>query len=373
MNAYKFILPILIFAAVGSCKTDKNAELAGLKKQQSELADKIKQLEQELGDSLNSEKLKVLQVSVADIQTAEFKHFIEVQGKLDGEDNVDVQPEGAGGTVKEVLVKTGQVVNKGQVLARLNDAALRDQLRALESTYHLANENFERTERLWKQKIGSEMNYISAKSNKEALEGQIGALKEQINMSLIKSPINGTVEQVNIKIGEVASPQLPTPAFRVVNFNSIKVKAEVAEAYSQRIKTGDNVSVYFPDLDREVNAKILNASRFIDPMNRTFSVEVKINSIKEGFKANMVAVLKINDYLAEKAIAVPVNYIQSDLSGNFVYVAQQTGDKYIAQKKYVEQGQSYDGIVEITKGLKAGEKVITSGYLDIEEGETIKF
>jgi membrane fusion protein, multidrug efflux system len=373
MNTLKIVIPIIIVAFLAGCKPDKKAELAKLKKQHAELAEKIKILEASLSDSVKVDNIKYLRVSVEEIKPTVFKHFIEVQGKLDGEESVDVQPEGAGGTVTSVLVKPGQAVTRGQALARLNDAALREQLRSLESTYHLVKENFDRTQRLWDQKIGSEIQYIKAKSDKESLEAQIGALQEQINMSVIKSPINGTVEEVNIKIGQIASPQLPVPAFRVINFNSVKVKAEVADAYSNRIQTGDNVIVYFPDLNREVTAKISSASRYISPMNRTFTVEVAINPEKNGFKANMVAVLKINDYKSDNAIVVPVNYIQSDLTGNFVYIAHFNGKNNVAKKAYVEQGQSYNGFIEINKGLADGDKVITSGYLDIEDGGAIKY
>jgi membrane fusion protein, multidrug efflux system len=371
MNSFKLLIPIMVMAIVFSCKPDKKAELAKLKQQQSEISDKIKKLEEELGDSAKS-LTKILKVGVTEVQSTAFKHYIEVQGRLDGEDNVEVQPEGAGGIVQAVLVTTGQAVSKGQVLARLNDAPLRDQLKALESSYQLAKENFERQQRLWNQKIGSEMQYLSAKSNKETLEGQIGALKEQINMASIKAPVNGTVEEVNVKMGQIASPQLPTPAFRIVNFSTVKIKAEVAEAYSQKINVGDNVVVYFPDLDKEINAKITSASRYINPVNRTFLVEAQISPEKNGFKANMMAVLKINDYAAEHTIVVPANYIQSDLQGNFVYVAEKEGNKSVAKKIFVEQGQSYNGMVEIIKGLKDGDKVITSGYLDLEEGVTVK-
>lgn len=373
MNLVKLFIPVLVIALAFSCKPDKKAELANLKKQQSELADKIKKLEAELGDSTKTDPSKILKVGVTELQPGSFNHYIEVQGRLDGEENVDVQPEGAGGIVQAVLVNVGQHVTKGQVMARLNDAALRDQLKALESSYQLAKENFERQQRLWDQKIGSEMQYLQAKTNKESLEAQLSSLKEQVSMQSIKSPINGTVEEVNVKIGQIASPQLPVPAFRVVNFSSLKVKAEVAEAYSQKINVGDNVLVYFPDLNREINAKVTAVSRYINQANRTFQIEVRLNPDKDGFKANMIAVLKINDYKADKAIAIPINYIQTDLNGSFVYVVEKKGDKAIAKKATVEQGLSYNGLVEIPKGLKPGDKIVTSGYLDIEEGKEVRF
>jgi RND family efflux transporter MFP subunit len=377
MNTYRIIIPILVIAMVFACKPDKNAELAKklaelteLRKQHDEIADKIKKLELETIDSSKIEK--GLLVSVSEIKPTEFKHYIEVQGKLDGEDYVDVSPE-AVGVVEEIYVTNGQAVKKGQPLASMNHSALRDQLKALESQYALAKETFEKQQKLWDQKIGSEIQYLQAKSGKEALESQLAATRKQIDMYIIKSPINGTVEDINIKVGQMASAANPVPPFRVINFNSIKVKAEVAEAYSQKVKTGDNVIVMFPDLNREISATISSASRYINPVNRTFNIEIRLNPDKNGFKANMVSVVKINDYKNDKAIVIPINYIQTDPDGNFVYVADKKNDKYLAKKAFIEQGQSYNGMVEISKGLAVGDKVITSGYLDLEVGETIAF
>jgi membrane fusion protein, multidrug efflux system len=217
------------------------------------------------------------------------------------------------------------------------------------------------------------MQYLQAKSAKEQLEAQRSAVKKQLGMMTIKSPINGTVEEVNVKLGQMASAAVPTPPFRVVNFNTVKVKAEVAEAYASKVNVGDMVQVYFPDLDKEITAKISSASRFISPANRTFIVEVRLNPEKISFKANMVAVLKINDYKADNAFVVPVNYIQTDPDGNFVYIADNKGTKNVAKKAIINQGQSYNGEVEITKGLKTGDKIITSGFLDLEQGEAISF
>jgi membrane fusion protein, multidrug efflux system len=361
-----FLMLIALFA----CQQNKQAELDKLRKQHDEIADKIKKLELELGDSIKQQKSLI--VAVTEIQPSIFKHFIEVQGKLDGEGNVDVFPEGTG-IIDEVYVKAGQQVAKGQALASIDDAAARQQLKALETQYKLVKETFEKQQRLWEQKIGSELQFLQAKAAKEQLESQLNATREQVGMFTIKSPISGTVEEVNVKVGQVASAALPTPPFRVLNFNSLKVKAEIAEAYARKVNTGDNVIIYFPDLDREIDAKITSASRFISPANRTFTVEARLSTDKIGYKANMIAILKINDYKNEKAISIPVNYIQSDPKNNFVYVAKNDGKKITAQKAPVKQGQSYNGTVEITEGLKAGDKVITSGYLELEEGESIKF
>jgi RND family efflux transporter MFP subunit len=377
MNTHKLLIPIIVLAFVVSCKPNKDsdrikkiAELTELRKQHDAIADKIKKLEAVLDDS--TKNIKMLRVTVADLQPSVFKHYIEVQGRLDGEDYVDVSPEGVG-VVEQVFVSLGQVVSKGQPMAQLNAAAAHEQLKGLETQYKFVKETFEKQQRLWDQKIGSEMQYLQAKTSKEQVEAQLASTRKQIDMLTIKAPISGTVEEVNIKVGQMASAASPIPPFRVMNFSSLKVKAEVAEGYAQKVNVGDNVQVLFPDLNREITAKITAASRYISPSNRTFNVEVRLHPDKNGFKANMVAILKINDYSADKALVIPINYIQSDPQGNFVYLTVKNSSQSVAKKVFVEQGQSYNGMIEITKGLKAGDKIITSGYLDLEEGETITF
>jgi RND family efflux transporter MFP subunit len=362
---------ILILGLSFACQPDKKAQIDKLKKQQAEISAEIKKLEAEIAksDTTKKDDSKVRQVSSMDIKPETFKHYIEVQGRLDGEDNLDVYPE-AMGIVESVNVSNGQAVSKGQVLARINDAAVREQLKGLETNYSFVKETFEKQERLWNQKIGSEMQYLQAKAQKESMESQIASIKKQIDMMTIKAPITGTVEDVSLKVGQTASPAMP--AFRVMNFSSLKIKADVAEAYSNQISVGDDVIVFFPDLNKEIPAKVNTASRYINPINRTFQIEVRLNPEKNGYKANMVAVLKIIDYKANNAMVVPVNLIQTDPTGNFIYVVKNDGKKSVAKKTYIKQGQSYNGTVEITEGLKVGDKVITSGYLDLEEGEAIK-
>lgn len=368
---YKLVAVAIVISVISCSQPDKKAELAKLQKQRDELNSQIQKLQAEIAatDTTVSVNKKSKQVSVMEVKPASFQHFIEVQGRIDGEENVDVYPE-AMGAVESVNVVNGQRVSKGQVLARLNDAAIREQLKGLESSYQFVKETFEKQERLWNQKIGSEMQYLQAKSQKESLESQLAATRKQLEMMTITSPINGTVEDVGVKIGQTASPAMP--AFRVMNFSSLKVEADVAEAYSKKITVGDEVIVYFPDLEKEISAKVSTASRYINPVNRTFQVEVKLNQSPEGVKANMVTVLKIVDYSVKNATVIPVNFIQTDPKGNFVYVAVNEGNQAISKKAYVKQGMSYNGMVEVTEGLQTGDKVISAGYLDLEEGETIK-
>lgn len=367
---YYRLLAVVLSVSLAACQPDKKAELAKLQKQHDELAAKIQKLQEEIAKTDTTVKVeKSVNVAVSTLKYSEFKHYIEVQGKLDGEENLDVYPE-AMGVVEAVNVVTGQSVSKGQVLARLNDAAVREQIKGLETQYQFVKETFEKQERLWNQKIGSEIQYLQAKTQKEAVESQLASVRKQLDMMSIKAPISGTVEDVVVKLGQTASPSFP--AFRVMNFSSLKVKADVAEAYARKINVGDEVLVYFPDLDREITARVTAASRYINPINRTFNVEVKINTEKDGFKANMVAVLKITDYRVAKTTVIPVNYIQTDPNGSFVFVAENKNGKDVAKKIYVKQGQSYNGMIEITEGLKEGDRIISSGYLDLEEGEAVK-
>jgi len=371
MKTTKLITSIvLIFALAISCQSDKKTELVKLQKQRDEINGKIAKLQEEIAKTdTTAVKKNLKQVAVMELQPATFDHYIEVQGRLDGEENVDVYAE-AMGVVEAVNVRTGQNVSKGQVLARLNDAAAREQLKGLETQYQFIKETFEKQERLWNQKIGSEMQFLQAKNQKEGMESQIASVRKQLDMMSIKSPITGTVEDVSLKIGQAASPAMP--AFRVMNFNTLKVKADVAEAYARKINVGDEVIVFFPDLDKEVKAKVTAASRYINPVNRSFLVEVRLDAEKDGYKANMVAVLKINDYKAQKANVLPVNYIQTDSEGSYVFLAETHSNTATAKKVPIKQGQSYDGMVEITEGLKPGDKIINAGYLDLEDGEEIK-
>jgi RND family efflux transporter MFP subunit len=259
----------------------------------------------------------------------------------------------------------------GQVLARINDAAFQEQLKSLQTNYDFAVETFEKQESLWKQQIGTEMQYLQAKTTKESLESQIAGLKKQIDMTRIKSPISGNVEESMVKVGQAVSPSFP--AFRVVNFGDLKVTADVAEAYNDKISTGDDVVVFLPDIKKEIDAKVTFCSKYIDPTNRTFTVEAQLKSASTNLKANMVAILKINDYRSRESYVLPVNLVRTDNSGQFVLVAASEANKFIARKQPIQTGQIYNGLAEIIKGLAPGQKVITGGYLNLNEGEAVRF
>jgi membrane fusion protein, multidrug efflux system len=358
-----FIIALLTLVACGG---NKQAQLEKLKKQRDQLTVKIEKLEKEIGDSTKSTGTFV---AVEDVKLQPFNHYIEVQGKLDGDENVAVYPETMG-VITQVIAHVGQHVSAGQVLARTNDAAYQEQLKALQTNYNLASETFQKQENLWNQHIGSEMQYLQAKAAKEGLESQIAAVKKQIDMTTVKSPISGEVEESMVKAGSAVNPAMP--AFRVVNFGSLKVTADLAEAYAAKVNVGDNVIVYFPDIKKEVNAKVTFASNYINPTNRTFNIEARLNRMEGELKANMVTIVKINDYSSQKAVVLPINVIQTDNKGNYVMVAKQENNKFVARKQAMQTGQQYNGLSEVT-GLQPGEKVITSGYLNLNDGEAIQF
>jgi membrane fusion protein, multidrug efflux system len=368
------IAGIVVLFIMFSCSSDKKAQLAKLKQQQTVIADKIKNLEDELKavqkDSVNTEKFKF--VGLTDVKSNTFDHFIRVQGKLDGDQNAAVFAE-APGTVSAKYADVGQKVVKGQVLAQIDDQQYRSQMQSLETNYKFAADLFDKQKRLWDQKIGSEVQYLQSKTNKESLDRQISSLKQQVDKFKIKSPIDGTIEECNIKVGGVVSPDPRLAAYRVVAFKNLKVTAEVSEAYSSRVQIGDKLVVLFPDINKQIETKVDFVSKYINPVNRTFIIETKILDGIKDLKANMLAIIQINDYHSDKAIQVPMNVIQTDQVDSYVYVIRSREKYSAAYKQPVVIGNSYNGIAEILKGLAVGDRVISVGYQELVDGEYVRF
>jgi RND family efflux transporter MFP subunit len=359
----------LLVACTKPSGSDKKAELENLKKQQSELTIKIAELEAALDKENPEENQKVKFVSIDTLTTTPFIHFVEVQGQVQADQNVNIIPRAMGPVIK-VYAKIGQQVKKGQVLAKIDDAFIRKSMDELYTRLELVTTIYNKQKNLWDQKIGTEVAFLQAKNNKEALENTIAATKEQLDNTNIKSPIDGIVDEVDVKEGEMVAPGA-RPAFRVVNFSQLKATAELAESYLSTVNTGDAVVVSFPDLKQEVSAKIDFAANAINPVSRTFKVEVKLSNNK-NYRPNMLSVLKIIDYQSIKAITVPINIIQSDQSGSYVFVVNENGGKLIVKKANVKVGEVYRGTAEIKSGLVAGDKIITIGYQDLNEGDVVK-
>jgi RND family efflux transporter MFP subunit len=276
--------------------------------------------------------------------------------------------------VTKIRVHEGEAVTKGQVLAELDAEVLKQQLTDLKNKLAFVTDIYNRQKTLWDQKIGSEIQYLKAKNDMESVQNGISTLDEQIKMSVIFAPISGTVEDIPIKVGQLASPASPIPAFRIVNFSKAKALADVGEAYSSKVQVGDQVKIYLPDLKQELDNKVTFASKYINPTNRTFLVEAEIPSSSLTFRANMIAVLKIKDYTNPSAIAIPQNYIQNSRDeGQFVYVAVEENGQKIARKRAITPTVSYNGLTEVVSGLQEGDKIITAGYKDLYNGQPIAY
>ena len=362
MKRLYFLAALTIFAACNK-PTDQKTELANLKKERATLDEKIKSLEKTLGTADTSSLSK--EIAVFEVNETNFKNYLEIQGKIDAEENVQANPQ-APGVVTAVYVSVGQAVSKGQLLAQLDDNVLNQNIAELQTQLDFANSLFNRQKNLWDQKIGTEVQYINAKTQKEAAERRMATLRTQISLYKIKSPINGTIDAMDMKVGQAVAPGMS--GIRVINTTNLKAKAQVAETYAGRVGQGDEVKLVFPDVQDSLNTKINFASKTIDPASRSFEIQIKLPSNKK-YRPNMLAVLKIVDYQNPKALVIPVAAIQKSENGDFVYIAENG----TAKKVSVKSGKTYQGKVEILSGLKAGDKVITVGVQDLSEGESVKF
>ncbi|GAB3269458.1 efflux RND transporter periplasmic adaptor subunit [Larkinella harenae] len=349
----------------------KKQELADLKAQQTELAGKIRTLEAEVSklDPNQVVQTKVKDVTVAPLAATTFKHFVELQGTIDAKNNVQVSPK-AGGPVTAVYVKEGDAVKAGTVLAKIDDQILRESLEEIRNQLTLANTVYEKQANLWKQQIGTEIQYLQAKNNKEGLEKRLGTLNAQLSQSNVTSPISGVVDRVNVKAGETAMPGVGI--VNVVNLSQLKVVAKVADSYAGSVRRGDAVVVRFPDINKELTTRISFVSTTVDPLNRTFTIEAPLPS-DNSLKPNMLAQVKINDVSKPKTIVINQNLVQSTENGQLVYVAVNDKNKKVAKARQVKTGLSYGGQVEITDGLQAGDQLITQGYQELVDGQPINF
>lgn len=354
-------IPVLVLLAACSNKPkDKAAELADLKKQQADLNSKITALEAQVG----TKEAKVTEVSVLTLQPGSFVNYVQIQGKVDAEDNVVAYPQ-VPGTIIAINAKVGQRVGRGQVLAQLDNSVLKQNIAQAESQVSLNRTLFQRQKALWDQKIGTEVQFLQAQTTLQSSEKQLSSLRQQANQSRIVSPISGTIDQMDLKLGQVAQPG--TTGIRIVNADKLKVKADVPESYVSSVNTGNVVKIVVPDAQDSVTTKVTFAAKAIDPVSRSFAVEVKL-PVRKSIRPNMTAILKIADYSKSAAIVVPVKAIQRSEEGDYVFV----NNAGTAKKVTVQSGKTYGGQTEIVSGLKAGDQLVTEGVSDIEDGDKIK-
>ena len=363
---------LAIFVAACSATTadeDKHARLEKLKQQQADITKEIQKLEGEISaenpDSVTAVRAK--DVGISELTTQKFDHYVQTQGHIESDNNVMVSAESMG-VVKSVFVTEGQHVSKGQSLAQIDNSVISRSIESMESQLELATSVYDRQKNLWDQKIGTEVQYLQAKTNKESLEKQLASLREQNEMTRVKAPMSGSVDEVFVKVGENIAPGMP--AVRVVNNSELKIQARVSEAYVTDIKKGDKVLVNISELKKEVEAKVTFVGRTIDLLSRTFNVEVALPS-DPGLRPNMTATIRVVFESNPSALVVPINLIQEINNEKIVYIAEQKGKNMVATRKVINVEGVYGNLAEVS-GLNAGDKLITVGYQGLNDGDYIK-
>ncbi|HVM86587.1 MAG TPA: efflux RND transporter periplasmic adaptor subunit [Puia sp.] len=355
----------------------KKSQLESLRQQQTKLNGEIQQLEDEIAklDTTAAKKEKAKLVAVSTLAAAPFAHYIDLQGKVDALNVAYVAPRnGTGGIVTDVSVKKGDYVKKGQLLLKLDNAVLQRQLSQAETQLSYAQDLYNRRSNLWKQNIGAEVDVINAKNQVDQAQKQINILKEQINLTNVYADIEGVADEVNIRVGEGFTGVVPgtsNPQIRIVNTQNLKAVAQVPELYLSKVKVGTDVKVTLPELNnKSLNVKVNVAGKLIDPNNRSFYIEAKLPYDKD-FHPNQIALVSIQDYSVQNALAVPVSTVQNDEKGKYVLVASKEGDRMVAKKKVVQVGQLYADKIEIKSGLQAGDVIITDGVQGLYDGQAI--
>ncbi len=387
------IAALMLIVSLVACSakdelSKKKAELEKLKSEQVKTADKIKTLEQEilkLDTSAAKEDIAKL-VAVQPVVTQDFFHYIDLQGRVDADNISYISPRLGPGQVKALYVKKGDNVKRGQLLLKLDDAIIQQSIAAAKQSLEsakiqliYAKDIYNRQSNLWKQGIGTEVQLIGAKTNVETIEKQLRAgeeniktIQEQASATNIYSDVDGVADEVNIRVGETFSGMgAMGPQIKIVNTSTLKVITDVPENYASKVKVGSKVIVNLPDVNKSYNTNISISGKVINPSNRSFTAEAKLPA--DGLlRPNQNAQVRIEDYASKNAIAIPVNTVNTDEKGKYVYVAVTEGNKTVARKKNIIIGELYNQMIEVKSGLAAGDKLITDGYQDIYEGQVLK-
>ena len=365
---------MLLAACTGGEKQDlatKKKQLSDLKTEQRDVTAKIAVLEKEIAKLDTSIKVdaKTKLVGVDTLAPVTFKHFVEVEGSVDAKENV-LALQLAPGVVTAILVSVGDHVHKGQVLFTTDASATETQIATLKTQLALATTVYEKQAHLWQENIGSEVQYLQAKTNKEAAESQLAQLQNAVELTKCKSPIDGVVDEIRVKIGDMAAPSQAMPGVRVVNNSNLVIKARLSDAQIGLLEVGDLVSVTFPDINKTIQSKVSFVGQVVDKQTRTFNVEVKLDNRDANYKSNMIAKLLINDDIQKNVITIPTNTIQQNEKGqDYVLIA----DNHKAVKRIIETGSNYNGTTVVKSGLSAGDKIISFGYSEVVDGQNIGY
>ena len=384
----KNILPLLmitfLFASCGNGNKQsvddviESNNLESIRKKKSELVSEQNLIKQEIKKldiviAQLDEGKKTPLITTFELQESDFKHFLELQGNVTTKNLLMIYPEYSG-VLTNVYVKEGQKVRKGEVLAKIDDGGLSQQLAQLKIQAELAKTTFERQQRLWDQKIGSEMQYLQAKSNYESQNQAIAQLEQQVAKTVVRAPFSGTIDDVLTEQGSVVMPG-QSQLMRIVNLDNMYIETDVPEKYIANITRNKKVEVEFPILGKKIDSKVRQVGDFINPNNRTFKVEISIPNKEKSIKPNLTAKLKINDYSNKNALLIPQGIISENASGEqYIYVIKEKvgDDEAKAKKIVIETGLTQGDYIEVTKGLEAGDEIIMEGARSVNDGQKVK-
>ena len=365
--AVLFLAGTLLLTSCGSDSKDPKVQLEKLKSEQAATQTKIAALEAKTGGPAT---VAATPVSVMNAKPESFKSYLEVQGRVDFDQNATVGSRAAG-SLTSIRVQRGDRVGKGQVLATVDASILDANMAELRTRMDLARVVYQKQKGLWDQQIGTEIQYLQAKNNYQALQRNLATLNQQKSLYNVVAPFSGTVDEVLPKLGEITSPG--APVVRLTSGTGGKILADVSEAYGNSIKAGDQAVVTIPDLGgKELPAMVRVVSRSINATSRTFTVELRLKSVKAAdLRPNMVATVRIQNYAQANATVIPVDIVQHDEENSYVYVVAQEGGKVVAKKRIIKTGNTYNGKVEVTSGLTAADQIISGGYQNLNEGQKV--
>ena len=372
----KSIFYISLLSLVMSCNTatEEAKSLTDLKTKKNALVDQLNEISNELKSVENAistlDTLKrLMTVTSFKAEEKEFNHYIEVQGVVKADKTIELRAE-MGGSITAILIKQGQRVSKGQVLATLESSVIDNSVLQLKTQLDLATTTYERQARLWDQKIGSEIQFLQLKAQKEALENSLNSLKAQARKMKVMAPFSGVIDQVFAKTGELVSPQ--TPFLRLVNLDNVYVESEITETYLKAVTEGTKALLHFKSIDTFVEASITQVGNFINPSNRSFKTRIDIKNTNNELKANLLANIKINDYNAS-GIVIPSKVIQKDRNGKtFVYVLEAEENNFRVVKTDVVEAKSYANFSYISEGLNSNSTLVEKGARLVKNGEIVK-
>lgn len=346
------------------------AKKAELSAEQSELSSRIARLDAAI-DKLDANNEFTL-VSTKRVLDSLFKHYVELPGDVETKQNIIIYPEYSG-ILMDVKVDEGDRVQKGQILARIDEGGLNSQLAQMEAQEALAKTTFERQQRLWEQNIGSEIQYLEAKTNYEAIQSSVNQMRSQLAKTIVRAPFSGVIDEIFTEQGEVVVPG-QSRLFRLINLSDMYITAAVPETYLGTIEKGTEVMVEIAATGTSFTSTVRQVGNFVNPNNRTFEIQIAVPPSQEQVKPNLIATVKINDYTSEEAIIIPENVIQKNSAGeNVAYVVKKETDSTgVAERRILETGMAYDNAVEVLSGLQDGDLLITSGARSIQEGEQVK-